>query len=60
MLTRSGKYVYVHEIFTLVECAILPFSRYACLVCGHGPVFDTVAVLSVHRRGRRHIQGTHN
>ena len=42
------------------ECATLPSERYACLVCGHRPVFDTVAVLSVHRKGKRHIQGTHN
>lgn len=31
--------------------------RYACLVCRHRPIFDTIAMLSVHRTGQRHIRG---
>lgn len=31
--------------------------RYSCLVCSHRPVFDTVDMLSVHRKGKRHLEG---
>ena len=33
------------------------FNRYACLVCKHRPTFDTIAMLSVHRSGQKHIRG---
>ena len=29
--------------------------RFACMVCKHCPVFDTVAVLSIHRQGKKHL-----
>nr|XP_033779985.1 sodium channel modifier 1-like isoform X4 [Geotrypetes seraphini] len=29
--------------------------RYACAVCAHRPVFDTLDVLAVHRAGKKHI-----
>lgn len=29
--------------------------RYACTVCPHRPVFDTLEVLAVHRAGRKHV-----
>uniref|UniRef100_A0A9J8BTA5 Sodium channel modifier 1 zinc-finger domain-containing protein n=1 Tax=Cyprinus carpio carpio TaxID=630221 RepID=A0A9J8BTA5_CYPCA len=30
----------------------------SCLVCSHRPVFDTVDMLMVHRKGKRHLEGT--
>lgn len=30
-------------------------ARFACVVCRHCPVFDTVAVLSIHRQGKKHL-----
>lgn len=32
-------------------------SRYTCLVCSYRPVFDTVDTLTVHRKGKRHLEG---
>ncbi|XP_068109682.1 sodium channel modifier 1 isoform X2 [Hyperolius riggenbachi] len=29
--------------------------RYACSVCHHRPVFDTIDILSVHRTGKKHL-----
>ncbi|NXF57204.1 SCNM1 protein, partial [Ciccaba nigrolineata] len=29
--------------------------RYACTVCAHRPVFDTLDVLTVHRAGKKHM-----
>lgn len=37
------------------EAALAKNGRFVCLVCGHRPVFDTVAVLSIHRQGKRHL-----
>lgn len=31
--------------------------RYTCLVCFQRPVFDTVDMLTVHRKGKRHMEG---
>lgn len=31
--------------------------RYTCLVCSYRPVFDTVDMLTVHRKGKRHLNG---
>lgn len=31
--------------------------RYTCLVCSYGPVFDTIDMLTVHRKGKRHLEG---
>ncbi|XP_057257647.1 sodium channel modifier 1 [Pezoporus wallicus] len=36
------------------EALLLRSGRYACTVCAHRPVFDTLDVLSVHRAGRKH------
>uniref|UniRef100_A0A8V5GPV9 Uncharacterized protein n=1 Tax=Melopsittacus undulatus TaxID=13146 RepID=A0A8V5GPV9_MELUD len=36
------------------EAVLLRSGRYACAVCPHRPVFDTLEVLSVHREGRKH------
>lgn len=39
------------------EAALLKNGRYTCLVCFHRPMFDTVDTLTVHRRGKRHLEG---
>lgn len=39
------------------EAALIKNGRYTCLVCSHRPVFDTVDVLMVHRKGKRHLEG---
>ncbi|CAL8287670.1 unnamed protein product [Merluccius merluccius] len=39
------------------EAALLKNGSYACLVCTYRPVFDTVDMLTVHRKGRRHLEG---
>ncbi|XP_017284042.1 sodium channel modifier 1 isoform X2 [Kryptolebias marmoratus] len=31
--------------------------RYSCLVCSYRPVFDTVDMLTVHRKGKKHLEG---
>ncbi|KAM9515066.1 LOW QUALITY PROTEIN: sodium channel modifier 1 [Guaruba guarouba] len=36
------------------EALLLRSGRYACTVCAHRPVFDTLDVLSVHRAGKKH------
>ncbi|NXD71747.1 SCNM1 protein, partial [Eolophus roseicapillus] len=37
------------------EALLLRSGRYACMVCAHRPVFDTLDVLSVHRAGKKHM-----
>ncbi|KAF7226668.1 sodium channel modifier 1 [Nothobranchius furzeri] len=39
------------------EAALLKNGRYTCLVCSYRPVFDTVDVLTVHRQGKKHLEG---
>lgn len=39
------------------EAALMKNGRYTCLVCSYRPVFDTVDMLTVHRKGRRHLEG---
>ncbi|KAI9999887.1 hypothetical protein NQD34_011730 [Periophthalmus magnuspinnatus] len=39
------------------EATIMSNGRYTCLVCSYGPVFDTVDMLTVHRNGKRHLEG---
>uniref|UniRef100_A0A8C6SWB3 Sodium channel modifier 1 n=1 Tax=Neogobius melanostomus TaxID=47308 RepID=A0A8C6SWB3_9GOBI len=39
------------------EATIMNNGRYTCLVCSYGPVFDTVDTLTVHRNGKRHLEG---
>ncbi|KAM6106613.1 sodium channel modifier 1-like [Pterocles gutturalis] len=36
------------------EALLLRSGRYACTVCAHRPVFDTLEVLTVHRAGKKH------
>ena len=40
-------------------CSLFSCGRLACLVCKHCPVFDTVAVLSIHRQGKKHLASKH-
>lgn len=37
------------------EATLTKNGRFACLVCKHCPVFDTVAVLRIHRQGKKHF-----
>ncbi|XP_032219352.2 sodium channel modifier 1 [Nematostella vectensis] len=37
------------------EAIITKNGKLACLVCNHRPVFDTSAVLSIHRQGKKHL-----
>ncbi|XP_030329904.1 sodium channel modifier 1 isoform X2 [Strigops habroptila] len=37
------------------EALLLRSGRYACMVCAHRPVFDTLDVLTVHRAGKKHM-----
>lgn len=39
------------------EAALMKNGRYTCLVCSYRPVFDTVDMLTVHRNGKRHLEG---
>ncbi|KAK2909719.1 sodium channel modifier 1 [Channa argus] len=39
------------------EAALMKNGRYSCLVCSFRPVFDTVDMLTVHRKGKRHLEG---
>ncbi|CAJ1063043.1 sodium channel modifier 1 [Xyrichtys novacula] len=39
------------------EAALMKNGRYSCLVCSYRPVFDTVDMLTVHRNGKRHLEG---
>ncbi|TSK34807.1 Sodium channel modifier 1 [Bagarius yarrelli] len=39
------------------EATLMKNGRYSCLVCSHRPVFDTVDILTVHRKGKRHLEG---
>ncbi|KAG7469544.1 hypothetical protein MATL_G00130040 [Megalops atlanticus] len=39
------------------EAALMKNGRYTCLVCSCRPVFDTVDMLTVHRKGKRHLEG---
>ncbi|XP_053560955.1 sodium channel modifier 1 isoform X2 [Bombina bombina] len=37
------------------EALLLKNGRFACAVCAHRPVFDTIDMLSVHRNGKKHL-----
>ncbi|XP_028984721.1 sodium channel modifier 1 isoform X2 [Betta splendens] len=39
------------------EAALMKNGRYTCVVCSYRPVFDTVDMLTVHRKGKRHLAG---
>lgn len=37
------------------EARLLSNGRLTCIVCHHRPIFDTVAMLGKHRKGKKHI-----
>ncbi|KAM6967607.1 sodium channel modifier 1 [Aplochiton taeniatus] len=39
------------------EAMLMKNGRYTCLVCSYRPVFDTVDMLTVHRKGKKHLEG---
>uniref|UniRef100_A0A3B5LIT8 Sodium channel modifier 1 n=1 Tax=Xiphophorus couchianus TaxID=32473 RepID=A0A3B5LIT8_9TELE len=39
------------------EAALMKNGRYTCLICSYRPVFDTVDMLTVHRQGKKHLEG---
>ncbi|KAM9294564.1 sodium channel modifier 1-like [Gastrophryne carolinensis] len=41
------------------EAVLLNNGRYACAVCHHRPVFDTIDMLSIHRNGKKHAASLH-
>ncbi|KAL1115818.1 hypothetical protein AAG570_006108 [Ranatra chinensis] len=38
------------------EAKLLSNGRFTCLVCDHRPIFDTIKMLAIHRKGKRHLQ----
>ncbi|XP_029880427.1 sodium channel modifier 1 isoform X2 [Aquila chrysaetos chrysaetos] len=42
------------------EALLLRSGRYACTVCAHRPIFDTLDVLTVHRAGKKHMGSLHS
>ena len=41
------------------EALLTKSGRYVCLVCRHLPFFDTVAMLTVHRKSKGHMTSEH-
>ncbi|XP_056457548.1 sodium channel modifier 1 [Gadus chalcogrammus] len=39
------------------EADLMRNGRYTCLVCTSRPIFDTIDMLTVHRKGKRHLDG---
>ncbi|XP_012673570.1 sodium channel modifier 1 [Clupea harengus] len=39
------------------EATLMKNGRYTCLVCSYRPIFDTVDMLTVHRNGKKHLEG---
>lgn len=37
------------------EAKLLSNGRLTCLICAHRPIFDTINVLSIHRKGKKHL-----
>ncbi|XP_066991096.2 sodium channel modifier 1 [Anabrus simplex] len=37
------------------EASLLSNGRLCCMICNHRPIFDTIATLAVHRKGKKHI-----
>lgn len=46
-----------HRKFEVYISPVLSVHRYTCLVCSYRPVLDTVDMLTVHRNGKRHLEG---
>lgn len=39
------------------EAKLLSNGRLTCMICIHRPIFDTINVLSIHRKGKKHLSG---
>lgn len=37
------------------EAVLLKNGRYSCTVCIHRPIFDTLEMLAIHRKGKKHL-----
>ncbi|XP_077557383.1 sodium channel modifier 1-like [Haemaphysalis longicornis] len=37
------------------EALLLKNGKYSCTVCSHRPVLDTIEMLALHRKGKRHL-----
>lgn len=37
------------------DCLSPPLSSFACAICPHRPVLDTLAMLTAHRAGKKHL-----
>ncbi|XP_067127987.1 sodium channel modifier 1-like [Centruroides vittatus] len=37
------------------EALLLKNGRYACTICHHKPIFDTIDMLAIHRKGKKHL-----
>lgn len=38
------------------EALLLKNGRYTCVVCRHRPIFDTLDILAIHRKGKKHLE----
>lgn len=38
------------------EALLLKNGRYTCIVCKHRPIFDTLDILAIHRKGKKHLE----
>lgn len=39
------------------EAKLLSNGKLTCMICVQRPIFDTVNVLSIHRKGKKHLNG---
>lgn len=37
------------------EALLLKNGRLTCLICSHRPIFDTLPMLAIHRKGKKHV-----
>lgn len=37
------------------EAMLLKNGRLTCLICSHRPIFDTLSMLAIHRKGKKHV-----
>lgn len=39
------------------EAKLLSNGRLTCMICIQRPIFDTINILSIHRKGKKHLNG---
>lgn len=39
------------------EAKLLSNGKLTCMICIQRPIFDTINVLSIHRKGKKHLNG---